>query len=176
MSNIVYIATSLDGYIARKDGSIDWLREIPNPHNSDFGFNEFMEGVDAIIMGRNTFETVLSFNEWPYSKPVFVLSRSMKSLPSGYACKAEIVQGDLKLLIESLNRNGLKTLYIDGGKTIQSFLELHLIDEFFITRLPVLLGSGISLFAESPVELKLEHIKTEVINNYLVKSHYRRNC
>ena len=74
MANIVYIATSLDGYIARKDGSIDWLTDIPNPEGSDFGFSAFMERIDGIIMGRGTFETVLSFGQWPYSKPVFVLS------------------------------------------------------------------------------------------------------
>jgi len=81
MPIIVYIATSLDGHIAKKDGSIDWLMEVPNPDNSDYGFSEFIERIDGIIMGRNTFETVVGFDQWPYSKPVFVLSNNLKKPP-----------------------------------------------------------------------------------------------
>ena len=87
MRNVIYIATSLDGFIAAKDGSIDWLMEIPNPEGSDFGFAEFFENIDAVVLGRNTFESVLSFGQWPYTKPVFVLSNSLKTVPGHLAEK-----------------------------------------------------------------------------------------
>jgi len=174
MSNTVYIATSLDGYIARKDGNIDWLMEIPNPDNDDYGFSSFMERIDGIIMGRNTFEVVLSFGEWPYSKPVFVLSNTLKTIPIECTGKAEIIKGTLKTITESLNKKGFKNLYIDGGKTIQSFLKENLIDEIIITRIPIILGSGIPLFVEMDIEIRFEHVNTEILNDHLVKSSYVR--
>ena len=140
MPNIVYIATSLDGYIARKDGNIDWLMEIPNPDHSDYGFSSFMNKIDGIIMGRKTFETVLSFSEWPYSKTVFVLSNTINKVPAGFEGKAKIVRGNLKTIVDSLNNKGFKYLYIDGGKTIRSFLQQDLIDEIIITRIPIILS------------------------------------
>ena len=174
MGNIVYIATSIDGFIARKDGDIDWLMEIPNPENSDYGFSDFMERVDGIIMGRNTFDTVMSFGEWPYTKPVFVLSSSLKSIPEKYQELAKLISGPLDELVRSLNAKGFNGLYIDGGKTIQSFLKQNLIDEMQITRIPIVLGSGIPLFAELDVEIKFDLVTTEILNKYLVKSIYKR--
>ena len=172
MANIVYIATSLDGFIARKNGNVDWLTEIPNPGKSDFGFSDFMQRIDGIIMGRNTFELVLSFDQWPYTKPVFVLSKKMKEIPEKLRAKAEIIQGDLQAITKTLKSKGFTNLYIDGGKTIQGFLKQDLIDELIITRIPIILGSGIPLFAEMDSELKLEHVETDIINNALVKSKY----
>jgi dihydrofolate reductase len=174
MSNIVYIATSIDGYIAREDGSYDWLMDLPNPDKSDYGFSEFMKRIDGIILGRKTYETVLTFGEWLYTKPVFVLSDSFKELPGKFSGKAEIVNGELKNIIESLAKKGIHNLYIDGGKTIQSFLNQDLIDEMIITRIPILLGAGISLFGKNHSELTFEHTATEVYNNMLVKSRYTR--
>ena len=174
MPIIVYIATSLDGHIAKKDGNIDWLMEVPNPENSDYGFREFMERIDGIIMGRNTFETVVGFDQWPYFKPVFVLSNSLKSLPDGYEDKAQIVRGELKNIVASLEKKGIRSFYIDGGKTIQSFLQEDLIDEMIITRIPTILGSGIPLFIDMDTELKFKVANTEVLNQYLVKSTYLR--
>jgi len=174
MSNIVYIATSIDGYIARKDGSIDWLMDLPNPDKSDYGFSVFLERMDGIIMGRKSFETVLGFNEWPYPKPVFVLSNSLHELPSRLSAKVEIVSGELKRIIELLQDKGMNNLYIDGGKTIQGFLKEDLIDEMTITRIPILLGSGIPLFDKNNLELKFEHVETKVYNNMLVRSKYLR--
>ena len=172
MPNIVYIATSLDGYIARKDGNLDWLMESPNPENSDYGFSAFMDSIDGILMGRNTFETVAEFDPWPYPKPVFVLSSTMKKLPDGFQDKAKLVSGDLKEVIESLNSEGIGKIYIDGGKTIQSFLEQDLIDEMIITRVPLLLGSGIPLFGDMEKEIKFRLVDTEILNEDLVKSTY----
>lgn len=174
MSNIVYIAASLDGYIARKDGSIDWLTEIPNPTNSDYGFNDFMERIDAIIMGRNTFETVLTFDEWPYDKPVYVLSSKLKTLPNDLYDKAYLHNCTPKEIMQLLNSEGLNNFYIDGGKTIQGFLKEDLIDELIITRVPIILGDGIPLFGEVIKEQRYAHQKTEVLNDMLVKSSYKR--
>lgn len=174
MANIVYIATSLDGYIARKDGNVDWLMEIPNPDNSDYGFSDFMKRIDGLIMGRNTFELVLQFGEWPYTKPVFVLSKTMKKIPDKYKAQAELIKGNLKTIVEELISKGFNNLYIDGGKTIQSFLKQDMIDELIITRIPIILGSGIPLFEEMDSEFKLEHIETEILKNALVKSRYLR--
>ena len=137
MSNIVFIATSLDGYIADKDGGLDRLQSIPNPENPDMGWVDFIERIDAVVMGRNTFDTVCSFDcDWSYSKPVFVLSNSMKSIPEAYEGKAEPIKGSLAGVIETIHQKGHKHLYIDGGVTVQSFLMEDLIDEMIITVIP----------------------------------------
>ena len=172
MPNIVYIAASLDGYIAKKDGGIDWLLEISNPDESDFGFSEFIKNIDAIVMGRNTFELVLTFGSWPYAKPVFVLSSSLKSIPEKLSGKAELLQGDPHSVLKKLNARNYFNLYIDGGKTIQEFLKLNLIDEMIITQIPILLGDGIPLFGALAKEQKFKLIKSEVLVNALVKNHY----
>ena len=174
MANIVYIATSLDGFIARKDGSIDWLMDIPNPEQSDYGFGSFLERIDGIVMGRKTFETVLGFDPWPYTKPVFVFSRSLQKIPPQLRGKAEVVSGTPQTILDALHSRGLKDLYIDGGKTIQSFLEQDLIDEMIITRIPLILGSGIPLFTDLEREIRFEAVQTEILNRHLVKSTYVR--
>ncbi len=175
MSNIVYIATSLDGYIADKDGGLDWLHSIPNPDNLDLGWTDFMGKIDALIMGRNTFEAVCGFDvEWPYTKPVFVLSNTMSSVAEAYKDKAEIISGSLPQVIESLHKRGFYNLYIDGGKTIQSFLNADLIDELIITQLPTLLGGGTPLFSALAEPLAFEHISSQVYLDAMVQSYYRR--
>ncbi|MEM7795822.1 MAG: dihydrofolate reductase family protein [Cyanobacteria bacterium P01_C01_bin.118] len=175
MANYVYIATSLDGFIATPDGGIDWLDEIPNPDQSDFGYGEFMGRVDAIVMGRNSFEKVLTFGTWPYEKPVFVLSHTLDHIPENLTDKAEIISSDkIKTLVEKLNQRGYHNLYVDGGRTIQSFLAEDLIDGMTITRVPILLGDGIPLFGKLITQLKFQHQKTELFNNTLVKSFYIR--
>ena len=175
MKNVIYIAASLDGYIARKDGSIDWLMEIPNPEGDNYGFSHFMEGMDAIVMGRHTFEKVLTFGEWPYTKPVFVLSNKLNQIPSDLDDKAEIIKGVPSNLVKHLNKDGYHNLYIDGGKTIQNFLEADLIDEMIISLIPILLGSGIPLFGELQTVQKFQHIKTDVYKNGIVKNHYKKD-
>lgn len=175
MTNYIYIATSLDGFIATDDGSIDWLYEIPNPEQSDYGYAEFMSNIDAVVMGRNTFDKVLSFGEWVYDQPVFVLSNSLQQIPKEIIDKAEIINGDTKNLVQKLNRQGYNNLYVDGGGAIQSFLKDDLIDEMIITKIPILLGSGFPLFNKFDKRLKFRHHKTVIYNNTLVKSHYIRN-
>ncbi|ROV57487.1 dihydrofolate reductase [Vibrio ponticus] len=177
MSNIVYIATSIDGFIADKNNQVDWLHDTPNPNldGSDFGFAAFMQQVDALVMGRNTFEMVASFDcDWPYTKPVFVLSNTLSSIPSEYQDKVFLVKGDLKQVVAELNQQGYQHLYIDGGKTVQSFLEQDLIDEMIITTIPVVLGGGVLLFGELAAPLKFTHVATERFLDCLVQNHFVR--
>lgn len=174
MANYIYIATSIDGFIADKDGGLDWLMNIPNPDKSDFGFTEFLNKIDGIVMGRNTFEKVLSFEEWPYTKKVFVLSSKLKEIPENLSEKVEIISGDITKILFNLKKKGFINLYIDGGKTIQSFLKKDLIDEMIITRVPILLGSGIPLFAHLDNPINFREVKTEILNEILVKSYYKK--
>lgn len=173
MKNIVYIATSLDGYIATLNGKIDWLTDIPNPSHDDFGFADFMNGIDAIVMGRNTFETVLSFEDRPYDKPVFVLSSTLKNIPEDLKNKVEILHGNIQLVLETIHQKWYKNLYIDGGKTIQGFLAEDYIDEIIITRVPILLWNGIPLFGNLDHQIKFSHKSTQIYEE-LIKSHYVR--
>jgi dihydrofolate reductase len=175
MSNIVYIATSLDGYISDKDDGLDWLQSIPNPDNLDFGWADFMDRIDAIVMGRKTFEKVCGFDcDWPYSKPVFVLSNSLSSLPHEYEGKVELISGSLSDVLAALHIKGYEQLYIDGGATVQSFLDEDLIDEMIITVVPILLGGGSPLFGKLRQPMDFDLVNTEVLLNAMVKNHYRR--
>ena len=174
--NSVYIATSLDGYIADRNGGIEWLDSIPIPDNEDMGYVEFTEHIDALVMGRTTFETVLGFDvDWPYKKPVFVLSNSLNEIPESHKEKAYLIKGTLTEILEQIHKKGCFRLYIDGGMTIQSFLKEDLIDEMIITNFPVMLGGGSPLFSELPKELAFELIESRVYLNQLVQRYYRRN-
>ncbi|MBB1301133.1 MULTISPECIES: dihydrofolate reductase family protein [unclassified Pseudoalteromonas] len=176
MANLAFIATSLDGYIADKNNEIDWLYSIPNPNNLDMGFVKHMQSIDALVMGRNTFELVLTLEcEWPYSKPVFVLSNTLSSVPASCEGKFSIVKGDLRELTTKLQDDGYKNLYIDGGVTIQNFLKDDLIDEMIITTIPVLLGAGISLFGQLKDTLEFRCIKSEVFPHGISQSHFKRH-
>lgn len=175
MANIVFIATSIDGYIADKEGGLDWLHSVPNPDNIDMGFAPLMDRVDALVMGRNTLETVLSFDvDWPYSKPVFVLSNTMKEVPNGYQDKVFLVQGDLTEVVADLNSKGYQNLYIDGGVTIQNFLKQELVDELTITTIPVLLGGGIKLFGELEQMQSYQLIESKVYLETIVQNYFKR--
>ena len=173
--NSVFIATSLDGYIADKNGGIDWLHSIPNPNNDDMGYVKFTNVIDALVMGRTTFETVCGFDvDWPYNKPVFVLSNTLNKIPDSYKEKAFLVKGTLTKILEPIYEKGYHRLYIDGGTTIRNFLKADLIDEMVITTIPILLGGGSPLFSELPKELKFELIKTKTFLNQVVQNHYKR--
>ena len=173
--NNVFIATSLDGYIADKDGGIEWLHAIPNPEGIDMGYHKFFAEIDAVVMGRNTFETVCGFDmDWPYKKPVFVLSSSMTNIPEEYRKHAKLVQGPLKEVLERIYEKGCYRLYIDGGKTIQSFLKEDLIDEMTITIIPFLLGGGIPLFGDLPGRLEFQCVESKNFLNKVVQNHFVR--
>jgi len=174
--NSVFIATSIDGYISDKNNGIEWLHSIPNPNNDDMGYIEFTNNIDALIMGRTTFEIVCGFDvDWPYDKPVFVLSRTLSEIPESYKGKAFLLRGTLTEILDQIHTKGYNRLYIDGGTTIRNFLKEDLIDEMFLTTIPVLLGGGTSLFSELPNELKFELIETTTYLNQITQNHYKRN-
>ena len=173
--NSVFIATSLDGFIADENGGIDWLNSIPNPENNDMGYVEFINGIDALVMGRTTFETVLGFDvDWPYSKPVFVLSNKLKKIPESHKDKAYLIKGSLTEVLAKIHEKGYEKLYIDGGTTISSFLKEDLIDEMILTTIPILLGGGSSLFCELPNKLNIELAGSKTFLNQITQNHYKR--
>jgi dihydrofolate reductase len=173
--NSVFIATSIDGYITDKNGGIDWLHSIPNPDNDDMGYVEFTNNIDALVMGRTTFETVCGFDiDWPYDKPVFVLSTTLNEIPESHQDNAFLIKGTLNEIIEQINKKGYHRLYIDGGTTICNFLKADLIDEMIITTIPIVLGGGSPLFSELPNELKFELIATKTYLNQITQRHYKR--
>lgn len=173
MKCIGYLAQSLDGYIAGPNDELDWLGQIDNPEQSDFGFADFMAGVDALLMGRRTFEVVAGIGLWPYSKPVFVASNSLAEVPATLQGKATIVRGDLEAMTAELVAQGHRSIYIDGGKLIQSALANNLLDELILTTVPILLGRGVSLFGQLDDSRKLSLLSSEVLLGQLVKSHYQ---
>ncbi|BCE03561.1 dihydrofolate reductase family protein [Marinicellulosiphila megalodicopiae] len=176
MTNIVYIATSLDGYIADKNNQVDWLHDIQNKDGSDMGYADLMDRIDVIVMGKNTFDLVASFDgDWPYTKPVVVLSQSMKTIPNGCEDKIQIMSGNPQQIMQQIKTLGFKNAYIDGGNTIQQFLQANLIDELIITTIPVLLGGGISLFGSLEQPIKCEIQYSNVFSNEIVQSGYLIN-
>jgi len=172
MTLYAYIAQSLDGYIAGPNGEIDWLHDVENPESSDFGFTKFFEQIDALVMGRKTFEKVATFDEWPYNKPVYVISSTVTSLPSKYYGKVILLNLKPSEIVEKLESDGLTNLYIDGGSLIQSFLSEDLIDKLIITTIPILLGDGIALFGKLESCIILNYESTEVFVNQLVQTTY----
>jgi dihydrofolate reductase len=170
MKASVFIATSLDGFIARPDGALDWL---PADGGEPHGYEEFIATVDAIVIGRKTFETVLGFETWPYgTKPVVVLSTKPSALkaPAGAVC--DFMTGSPVEIVTRLSERGLAHLYVDGGITIQRFLEAGLIQRVIITRIPVLLGDGIPLFGPLSHDIRLEHVATRAFASGMVQSEY----
>jgi dihydrofolate reductase len=127
-----------------------------------------------MVIGRGTYEKVLSFPEWPYKKKVFVLSTSLKQIPGTLNEKATLVAMKPAALLNYLSDKGFSNIYVDGGKVIQSFLKEDLIDELIITRVPELIGTGIPLFGYLDNDLRFEHIKTNIYSDGLVKSQYER--
>lgn len=175
MTNIVYIGTSLDGMIADQNGGLDWLHCIPNPDNDDLGFAAFQDSIDAIVMGRTTFEVVISFGgEWPYTKSVFVLSNTLNQLPESVADKVELLAGSVTEISTQLQQRGFHRLYIDGGQVVQQFLGADAIDEMIITQLPIVLGGGTRLFGDLDAAKHFELVSSEVLLGAMVKSHYRK--
>ncbi len=171
----VFIATSLDGFIARCDGSIDWLNEANKAVSpgEDCGYSEFIADVDALVMGRNTFEQVLTFDSWPYgSSPVVVMSRRGISLPPHLPPSVSVSNETPAALVARLSEQGAKKLYVDGGQTIQSFLAAGLIDDINITTIPVLLGSGKPLFGPLPADIRLAHKSTTAFGFGFVQNEY----
>ena len=169
----VYIGTSLDGFIARTDGDISWLVKFADSDAVE-AYNEFITTIDVIVIGRGTFETVLGFPFWPYDKPVYVLSRTLKDLPDNLSSKATISSLEPFELLRHLSDKGFNAAYVDGGKVIQSFLAADLIDSLVIAKVPVVIGGGLSLFGSLNTDIDFEHVRTSTYSNGLVRSYYRR--
>lgn len=173
--NSVFIATSIDGYIADENGGIDWLHSTNNPENNDAGYSNFMSNIDALVMGRNTYETIVGFDmDWPYTKPVFVLSSTLRRIPEGLQNKVFLTKGSVQDILKEVQEKGYENLYIDGGITINSFLKEDLIDELIITTIPILLGGGTPLFSQFPKSLAFELVDTKTYLNQLVQRKYQR--
>ncbi|MEZ4829000.1 MAG: dihydrofolate reductase family protein [Bacteroidia bacterium] len=173
--NIVFIGRSLDGFIAGKNGELDWLDAVPNPENVEMGYEKLMQEIDAIVMGKTTFEVVCNFGiEWPYVKPVFVLSHSLSAVPENLSGKVFLLKGNPREILREIHEKGYYKLYIDGGKTVQDFLREDLIDELRMTTIPILLGGGIPLFGDLPHPLEFEYVESQVFLNQIVQDCYRR--
>jgi len=180
----VYIATSVDGYIATPDGDVDWLHTAGNLQaemgSEDMGFQSFMDSVDCMIMGRKCMDMISSMNltseQWPYGDMrIVVLSNTVKDPPENLRKKVEMYSGDIHDLILKLESCGLKHAYIDGGSTITSFINLKLINEMTITKAPVLLGEGAPLFGKLNMSVKLENAQASVFPNEFIQVKYSVN-
>ena len=169
MKTSVFVGTSLDGFIARADGAFDFL---PPGGGEPHGYEEFMATVDALVIGRKTYDTVLGLDAWPYGKkPTFVLSTHSLA-PAPVEAIVERMSGSPAEIVSQLVNRGIEHVYVDGGVTIQSFLQAGLIQRLTITRVPVLIGTGIPLFGAIPHDITLKHIATHQYASGLVKSEY----
>lgn len=192
-----FIATSLDGFIARLDGRIDWLTQKETPRNKsknlktnpntqskiqntdnlnieDYGYRNFYDSTDCLLMGRNTFEKVVSFPEWPYSnKRLIVLSKRLKEIPEEYQERAELYSGSPEMLAVELQNQNVRHCYIDGGLTLQSFIKANILNQITITQVPILLGRGLPLFGAISQDCHLELIESRSFDSGFVQSCYK---
>ena len=165
----VFVGASVDGFIARPNGALDFLPEVCEPH----GYEELMAEIDTLVIGRKTFETVLAFPEWPYGKKrVVVLSSRPLDLSAARGAPVEQMSGPPAEIVAKLAASGAHHLYVDGGITIQRFLRAGLVQHLVITRVPVLIGDGIPLFGSLPGDVRLRHVATQHYPSGLVKSEY----
>lgn len=166
----VYVGLSVDGCIARTDGAIDWL---PSDGGEDTGFHEFFAGVDVLVMGRKTFETALGFGAWPYgNKKVVVLSRGKPNLAKAKGANVEHMSGEPNQILDALAKRGHKHAYIDGGATVQGFLQAGLVNRLVLTYVPVLIGEGIRLFGNLSKDVKLETLSAKSLKGGLLQVEY----
>ena len=170
----VFIATSLDGFIARPDGDVDWLMNYV-VEGEDNGYEAMMASVEGLVMGKGTFQKVLTFGDWSYKKPVVVMSRSLKEadIPDDLRGKVRLSDATPKALMDQLSVEGWNRAYVDGGKIIQSFLAEGLIEDMILTRVPILIGEGLPLFGSIQHDIDLEHLETTTFPSGLVSSKYR---
>lgn len=169
----VFIAISLDGFIARTDGALDWLMK-QKTEGEDHGYDAFMASVDGLVMGRGSFEKILTFGDWPYQKPVIVMSQTLSpdAIPEAIRDRVRLVRSTPIELMKELETEGWKRIYVDGGKIIQSFLNEGLITDMTITHVPVLIGNGLPLFGTLGRDIDLTHVETRPFASGLVSSFY----
>jgi dihydrofolate reductase len=172
----VFMAMSLDGFIARPNGAIDWL---PNggselTDGEDYGYQAFFDSVDAIALGRHTYDLVRTFGEWPYGlKPVVVLTSRAITIPDDLSDLVTVAAGSPAEIYRQLADQGLHHVYIDGGKTIQGFLQAGLINTLTISTVPILIGCGRPLFGALARDVRLALIESRSFPNGVVQSRYR---
>lgn len=171
----VFIAASLDGFIARQDGDISWLTNaVYAVQSEDFGIAKFYSSVDTLVMGRISYETALGFPEWPYSHlRVVVLSHSALVIPPVLVNKVEHMSGSPAEVAQRLEASGSHRVYVDGGKTIQGFLKAGLINEITLTTIPILLGGGFPLFGQLDHDIHMELLSSHAYPNGFVQTKYK---
>jgi dihydrofolate reductase len=174
MKATVYVATSVDGFIARANGGLDWLPDGGDGEGQeDYGYQAVIDSVDVIVIGRKTYEFVSSLGSWPYGeKPVVILSSRHVDVPDRIARTVESMSAPPREVVRRLARRGFRHAYVDGGQTIQGFLREGLVHRLIITRIPILLGTGIRLFGPLPDDVRLRHVETRSFENGLVQSTY----
>lgn len=171
MTISVFVGASVDGFIARPNHDLDWL---PPDGGEEHGYNEFLASVDALVIGRKTFDKVLTLGPWAYGKKrVVILSSGPLDLSAAVGGVVEQMSGEPADIVSRLAARGIKNIYVDGGITIQRFLRAGLVDRLIITRVPVLIGEGIPLFGSLPHDIPLRHVSTRHFHSGLVQSEYR---
>lgn len=172
----VFCGVSIDGFISRANGALDFLEGDGTAEMGDHGYETFVAGVDAIVMGRKTFEVVMSFGQWPYTKKVIVLSSAKVDLAAAHARGADVesMNASPEQVVAQLAARNINHLYIDGGTTVQRFLRAGLIDRLIITRVPVLIGQGIALFGALDRDIPLKLLASRSFPGGLVQSEYVR--
>ncbi|WP_448616651.1 dihydrofolate reductase family protein [Modestobacter sp. URMC 112] len=173
----VFLGMSVDGFIARLDGDLSWLTggddvggAPDDGEGGDFGFSDFVAGIDALLMGRSTYEVIAPMDEWPYQgKPVHVLSSTLE--PG--ADPRIVVHGSFEDAVAALSSAGHRRVYVDGGRTVHTFLAAGLVTDLTLSRVPVLIGTGLTPFGELPADVVLEHERTAVLAGGMVQSTYR---
>lgn len=166
---VVFLGLSVDGRIARPDGDLEWLTSR-GAAAGDAGFTPFVESVDAVMMGRKTYEAIASYEDWPYlDRPIHVISTTLAADVDSRIT----VHRSAEAAIDALQRDGRRRVYVDGGATIRWFLASKLVDELTLSHVPVLIGDGPSLFGSLGRDVDLEHVRTAVLDGGMVQTTYR---
>lgn len=166
-----FAATSIDGYIADANGGVDWLFDFPNPDNDDLGYKKFINDIDVVVMGRRTFQSVLSLgHKWHLEVPAYVLTQTLEEVPADLADRVHLIKGTPDLIFSTLSKKGFKNAYIEGGETIRRFLKEDLISSITLTTIPVILGRGVPLFGDFPFRLKFKLRSSKVYCDSIVQN------
>lgn len=166
----VFIATSLDGFIARRDGAVDWLGRVERA-GQDYGYQAFADRMDTVLLGRRTYDKVLEFSEWPYpGKRVCVVTHKP---PAAARAGESFVGGTPATIREQLAEAGARNVYVDGGVLVSEFMAAGLLDELVISVIPVLLGAGLPLWARPFTETPLTLVSADAFDAGLVQLKYR---
>lgn len=171
-----FLAISVDGYLAGKNGDLTWLDKANQqvPEGEDCGYNAFIKPIDALIMGRKTYEKILSFKVvWPYTMPVYVLTSHPLTVPDNLKNKIIATQQSPLALIRQLAKQNHQHIYVDGGQTVRSFLDAGLLNHLILTQIPILLGEGIPLFTQTPHSYPLRLVTSHVYPFGFVQLHYQ---